>query len=123
MPDKKLIEQIKERLEKEREKIRAELQRFAKEDPKFKGDWDTNFPKHDGGVGSEALEEAADEVEEYAVLLPIEYSLETQLRDVENALRKIEKGEYGLCEKCKKDIEKERLEIYPAARRCTKCKK
>jgi len=34
------------------------------------------------------------------------------------ALEKLAKGKYGKCEKCGKEIEKERLEIHPAARFC-----
>lgn len=119
--DKNLLKELKEKLEKEKETVTEQLKSFATEDPKLRGDWDTRFPKHDGGVGSQAMEEAADEVEEYATRLPIEYSLETQLRDINLALEKIEKGNYGRCEKCKQEISEQRLRIYPAARFCLKC--
>lgn len=120
---KKLIKEIKGKLEEQRESLREELKGFATEDPKLKDDWDTNFPKHDGGIGSSALEDAADEVEEYATLLPIEFSLEKRLRDINFALEKIKKGKYGICENCEKKIEEERLKVYPEARLCLKCQK
>ena len=116
--DKKLIE---EKLEKEKKTLEAHLQTFAKKDTRLKGDWDTKFPKFDGEFGSSALETAADEVEEYASRLPVEYSLELRLRDIDLALEKIKKGKYGQCEKCGKDIDEKRLEIHPAARFCVKC--
>jgi len=122
--DRELIQKLKQKLEQEKEIIEKELERFAKKDEKLKGDWDTRFPKFDGGeVGGAALEKAADEVEEYEALLPIEYSLETKLQDINLALEKIEKNKYGKCEKCQKEISEKRLEVYPEARFCLKCKK
>lgn len=41
-----------------------------------------------------------------------------ELRDVENALRRIELGTYGVCEECGRPIGYERLMAYPTARRC-----
>lgn len=120
--DKKFLQQQKEKLEKEKEAIREQLKRLAIEDPKLTGDWDTLFPKHDGGIGSSALEEATDEVEEYATKLPIEYSLELRLRNINLALDKIANKKYGKCEKCGKLIQLSRLKISPEAKTCMKCK-
>ncbi|MBL7142383.1 MAG: TraR/DksA C4-type zinc finger protein [Candidatus Pacebacteria bacterium] len=120
--DKKLLNQLKEKLEQEKKNIESQLEKFAKKDDKVKGDWDTRFPSFDGGEsGSAALEKAADEVEEYSTLLPLEYNLENQLKDINLALDKITKGTYGKCENCKGEIDKERLKVYPAARLCMKC--
>ena len=122
--DKKLLNELKEKLEKEKITIEEELKGFAKKDEKLKGDWDTRFPKWDGSeAGSAALEKAADEVEEYSALLPIEYNLELKLKNIDLALEKIKKGEYGTCEKCGKEISEKRLKVYPEARFCLKCKK
>ena len=122
--DKKLLNELKEKLEKEKITIEEELKGFAKKDEKLKGDWDTRFPKWDGSeAGGAALEKAADEVEEYSALLPIEYNLELKLKNIDLALEKIKKGEYGTCEKCGKEISEKRLKVYPEARFCLKCKK
>ncbi|MBI4351204.1 MAG: TraR/DksA family transcriptional regulator [Elusimicrobia bacterium] len=43
------------------------------------------------------------------------------LRDIEAALRKLEKGTYGLCEHCKNVIEKKRIKALPSARYCMVC--
>ena len=37
------------------------------------------------------------------------------------ALRSIEKGKYGICERCGKDIDPERLEVRPDATLCINC--
>jgi len=116
---KELLEQLKDKLEKEKEKLRTELEAFAKEDTRPKGDWDTRYPNFDGGN----LEEEANEVEEYEKLLSVEYSLELRLKDINFALEKIKKGTYGICEKCEKEISPERLNACPEARICTNCKK
>jgi len=115
------MQQFKKKLEESKKRLEEELSRFAKKDPQLKEDWDAKFPKFDGEIGGSALEIAADEVEEYESRLPIEYSLETRLRDINLALEKIKKGKYGRCEKCNKKIDKNRLKIYPEARFCLKC--
>lgn len=119
---KKTLGKIKLELEKEKKSLEEELKKFAEKDKKLEGDWDTRFPHFNGGeVGSAALEKAADEIEEYSTLLPIEYALETRLRNINLALKKIKKGRYGICEKCGEEIEERRLKISPEARLCLKC--
>ena len=121
--DKKLVQKLKVKLEREKAKVEEQLKSFAKEDKKLKGDWDTIFPRWDGEAGGAGLEKAADEVEEYSTLLPIEYNLELKLKNIDLALEKIKKGRYGICEKCGQEIDEKRLKIYPEARFCLKCKK
>ncbi len=122
--DKKLLEELKQKLEKEKTAIEEQLKKFAKKDEKLPGDWDTRFPEFDGSEsGSASLETAADEVEEYNALLPIEHNLELRLRNIDLALEKIKEGKYGLCEKCGKEIPIERLKFSPEARFCLECGK
>ncbi len=121
--NKKLVQELKEKLEKEKESIENDLSKFAKKDKNLKGDWDTRFPHWNGGSGSSALERAADQVEEYGNLLSLEYKLETMLKEIILALEKIKKGTYSKCENCGKEIKEKRLKIYPAARLCLKCER
>jgi RNA polymerase-binding protein DksA len=44
------------------------------------------------------------------------------LNYLEDALKRIDKGEYGRCTECGKLIEKERLEAVPHAQQCLQCK-
>lgn len=117
--DNRNLSELKEKLEKDRAAIEKELKKFAQKDNNLPGDWDTRFPKLNGGN----LEEAADEVEEYSNLLSQEYNLELRLQNINSALEKIKNGRYGICEKCKKEIPKERLMVSPEARTCNKCKR
>ena len=118
---KKLLKELKEKLDKQKAEIEVHLQKFATEDKKLKGDWDTRYPKFNGGAGSQILEDAADQVEEYVTLLPLEHNLELRLQSINEALEKIKKGKYGKCEKCGKKISGDRLKIYPEAKDCGKC--
>ena len=45
-----------------------------------------------------------------------------RLRDVNDALKRIETGTYGVCEGCEEPILKKRLEVFPSARYCVKCR-
>ena len=44
-------------------------------------------------------------------------------RELNAALNRIERREYGICEGCGDDIPEKRLQINPAARRCVECVK
>lgn len=68
-------------------------------------------------------DENAEEVEQYTDALSLQRELEKQLTDVNIALEKIKKNRYGICEKCKKDIDKRRLVAFPEAARCLSCSK
>jgi len=58
------------------------------------------------------------EREKNAALIAV---LERRLSDIESALRSIDKGQYGTCERCGKQIELERLEVKPDATLCLSC--
>lgn len=123
--NKDFVLKSKEKLEEQKKSIEKELSKFAKKDNNLKGDWDTSYPNFENNsiFKSQQLEEAADEVEEYANLLPIEHSLETRLQKINSALSNIKEGKYGICKKCQKEISKERLEAYPEADLCSECQK
>lgn len=115
--DKKFIKKIKKELEKERKIIIKELKRFASQDAKPRGDFDTLFPD----IGDQQDENAI-EVTLYGNTLPVEYNLETRLQNIEKALERIKNNEYGKCRVCKQQISQARLEIIPESDLCIKCK-
>ena len=45
-----------------------------------------------------------------------------KLRSIDEALLKIEEGEYGICDECEEDIPIGRLKVVPFAHYCVKCK-
>ena len=115
--DKKTIEELKVKLETEKKSLQKELESFANKDPKLKHNWDTRYPNREDGD----KDEEADEVQEYDNKLSLEYSMELKLKDVDNALEKITKGKYGICENCGEKISEERLQACPEAKTCLKC--
>lgn len=68
------------------------------------------YDQHQAELGSETFEREKD--------ISILESLETELADLEKALRKIDEGTYGICEACGKPIPAERLQAMPATRFC-----
>ena len=110
-------EELKKKLEKNKHLLEENLGRFAKKDTVPEGDWDTIYPKS----GGSDMEEMADEVEEYSSLIKVEHALEVKLKNINDALLRIEKGEYGFCEKCNDQIEEEKLSVTPETKRCQTC--
>jgi len=113
MLDEKFLKARKADLKQSKLRIEKELEKFTKTQGKTRK---TVFPE----IGDKE-DESAQEVEMYESALSIEKSLNQRLKDIENALDKIEKGNYGKCEICGREIDKERLEAYPGARSCLKC--
>lgn len=116
--NKKLFEELKKTLEAQKASLEKELESFAKEDKSLTNNWDARYPNREGGN----LEDEADEAQEYDNLLSLEHSLELKLQDVNLALEKIEKENYGICEKCGKKMDVKRLNACPEAKTCIKCK-
>ncbi|SNB46809.1 TraR/DksA C4-type zinc finger protein [Geobacter sp. DSM 9736] len=44
-----------------------------------------------------------------------------QLTQLDEAVSKLERGTYGICEECGEEINEERLKIMPFANRCREC--
>lgn len=104
------IAHLKEKLVVEKARLEEELGRFAKPTG-TEGDYATRFDELGTGV-----DENATEVEGYVDNIAVEGTLEAELKDVNDALAKMETGKYGLCEKTNQPIPTDRLEAYPAAR-------
>lgn len=104
-----MLAQLKEKLLEEKTRLESELSRFA--DSKGAGNYETRI--EDMGTDPD---ENASEVEEYVDNLGLEQNLEGQLKDVTDALAKMEAGTYGLCETTGEAIATDRLMAYPAAR-------
>jgi len=114
--DKKVIEELKMLLLKEKGELENNLSRIARPVDKKEGDYETTFEE----IGSDK-DDNATEVDQYTGNVSVEISLEKQLQDVLDALKRIENGTYGICENCKKEIGIERLQANPSARICINC--
>ena len=67
-------------------------------------------------------EEGASEAFELEKRLALEKRLMGTLAEIEHALRKFEKGTYGVCDVCGRPVEAARLEVLPQANLCLSCK-
>lgn len=114
--DKDLLKQIKDKLLKEKERLENELLSIADKKEEVANDFDSRFPNWGDDIDSNAAE-----VDTYSSRLGIEKNLESLLQSTVKALAKIDNGTYGLCEQCGKEIQVERLKVYPAANFCMKC--
>lgn len=66
-------------------------------------------------------DENAQEVEKIQENLGLQRNLKNIIKDTKEAIKKIDKGKYGLCEVCKGRIEPGRLKAFPVASKCVTC--
>lgn len=105
----------KARLEEEKARLEAELSTLGRRNPSNPADWEA-LPQE---VGQESdPNDAADLIEGYEENTAILKDLEVRYNDVLEALAKIERGTYGICEVSGEEIESDRLEADPSARTC-----
>ena len=105
---KEKIEGYKNKLQHERLLVARDIKDFEKP-VDFGGDVDH-------------FDEKTDEVEELSNRFGEENDLKKRLDEIDVALGKIEKGNYGLCELCGGGIENEILDVDPESRLCKACK-
>lgn len=67
------------------------------------------------------LADMANDTFERDLSLNIASSESQILREIEHALKKIEQGNFGICEMCQKPIPKRRLNALPFVRLCRRC--
>lgn len=101
-----------EELEQERKDLERRLQDLEEnQDPRGR-------PER---VLENAPEEDAEEAEVGLRVGAIKRILVGRLRDVRNALGKLKRGSYGVCDRCGAKIDPARLKAKPDARYCLKC--
>lgn len=73
----------------------------------------SNYDNHPADLGEELY------------LTEMNYALKNhqknQISEVDEAIKRLENGNYGLCADCGKEIPEERLEVMPTARYCIDC--
>jgi RNA polymerase-binding protein DksA len=117
MLDKNLTKNIEKKLLQEKQRLEKELKEFTKKNIHNINDYDAHFPS----FGDKDDENAA-EVATYSDNLTLERTLESALRDVNDALKRMKNGKYGLCRYCGKPIDPQRLIARPTSSACVLCK-
>ncbi len=115
--DKKTLDQITQKLTKEKENLEAELMKIATQNPNNKDDWNAQFVEEGNDEDT-----SADEYIKFDLNLTLEKTLEKSLADVNKALSNIKKNEYGICKYCKQPIDPKRLLARPTSSACVNCK-
>lgn len=75
----------------------------------------SNMPIHMADIGSDNFEQE--------FTLGLIENEDQMLKDIDNALRRIQEGTFGTCENCGKKIRKVRLKALPYARMCIDCQR
>ena len=65
--------------------------------------------------------EQATERENDEVLDALDHSIQNEMRQIQVTLKRLDAGEYGVCERCEKKIPLKRLAALPHASRCVAC--
>jgi len=112
------IDYFKDKLEEELLLVEKELNSIGRKNPDNKIDWEAEPTLMN--EDSADPNETADNIEEYEGNTAVLKELEIRYNDIKNALAKIEKEIYGMCEISGEPIEEERLIANPAARTCKK---
>ena len=80
--------------------------------------------QREGGPTERQVQDSADEAHS-AAMSKLQSSLEkteiNELKQIEDALVRIDRGEYGLCQECDEPIGDKRLEAFPFAALCITC--
>jgi len=100
---------FRERLEVLHDEVKADL--AANKD-------DSEIVELDSSIGRLSRMDA---MQNQQMALELRRRKENQLLRIKNAFRRIDKGEYGKCSKCAKQIDDDRLEVFPDALKCVSC--
>ena len=115
--DSKRQQELKKILENQRQELIQEIQRKKCELRAEKTPLPRNDEDYFGGTESDSIDESAqDEIE-----ISLVQSKTDTLHKVEDALRRLETGEYGNCRECREEIWERRLRALPFAVRCKDC--
>ena len=103
-------ESFRKRLEEERERLTAEVERLG-------------VTEQDNPGYSTHIADDATEVYENAKNHALRKNLQRLLGQVNDAMTKFDKGTYGLCDDCGGSIDRARLKALPYATLCLQCQR
>lgn len=113
------VKKYREALESERERLLDQIRRID--------DRTAGRDRLDSQVSAEDFDEpggdAASDTLERSQAMALGENFRDMLAHVAHALEKMEKGTYGQCDSCGKNIAKARLDFLPWASMCADCRK
>ncbi|MCC6323822.1 TraR/DksA C4-type zinc finger protein [Candidatus Nomurabacteria bacterium] len=106
------------KLNEEKKNLEVELSSIAKYDDVT----NTWYAVPESQTAPEADEnDMASRSEDFEERSAIVDTLGRRLKDIKDAMQRIEEKKFGKCETCGDKIEEERLEVNPSARKCMIC--
>ena len=111
---KSFSEKQKKKIEEEQVKILQQIEALKKDDPFA----DPEHASDNAAVDTDVREQVGHDTVEAEIK-----DLEKRYQGLKAALVRIQKGRYGVCEKCNKVIPLVRMELVPEARFCIDCEK
>ena len=109
------LKKITDLLRNKNSRLSLEQKKLIEEDPYLKEGRDVG--------NAEDIDEAILEDRAKVEIEVKKEHISTMKDQVDKALDKIDKGEYGICDNCGNEIDKARLEAYPEATVCMECSK
>lgn len=111
------IEKFKEILVNERARLVEQAKRLQRrssaEDQSDELSELADYDNHPADAATETFEREKD--------LAMDENVDDMIEGIDRALQKIEAGNYGICDRCGKEISKGRLEAVPYAAFCIEC--
>ncbi len=111
---KQFVQDQKKRLEEERRRSLDQIEELKKDDP---------FANPDHVADNAAVDTDVREQVGHATIEAQVNDMQKRVGEIDNALKKINKNQYGYCERCKKPIPQARLKLIPEASFCIDCEK
>ncbi len=111
MPDPQLVEALRKRLLEERAQILRRLQAKRETGEQILDNW--SEPSD--------LEDIANFAQEEEIFRLLSEREIRELQEIQDALRRMQEGTYGVCRRCGEEIEPERLDILPTTDLCNRC--
>jgi RNA polymerase-binding protein DksA len=112
-------ERFRQKLLEERQKVQEAITYLHEENP---GSIEDETDEVVGSVDNHLADTATVTVDR-EIGYTLEENSEHVLREIDDALKRIEDGTYGICQTCGKPIEPERLKILPYATQCIEDKR
>jgi len=111
---KQFVSEQKKRLEEERRKNLNQIEVLKKDDPFA----DADHASDNAAVDTDVREQVGHDTIEAEIK-----DMQKRVGEIDSALKKINKNQYGYCERCKKPILEARLKLIPEASFCIDCEK
>jgi DnaK suppressor protein len=109
---KQKLAEFKKKLETEKLEVSNRIVELKKDDP-FS---DPDYSSDNAAVDSDVREQETHQRIEAEM-----NTLREKLTNIENALKRVEKGTYGYCKRCNEEIPEKRLQLVPETSYCVKC--